>query len=79
MLPPGVRSATQTIEIVLNGEPASVPIGLTLAGLLTHLKVEPDRVAIEVNRQLIRKEEWSEVGVAAGAAIEIVHFVGGGI
>lgn len=79
MLPPGVRPATLTIEIVLNGETASVPTGLTVASLLAHLRVDPARVAVEVNGQTIRRQEWAEVGIAAGARVEIVHFVGGGL
>jgi thiamine biosynthesis protein ThiS len=78
MLPPGIRPATLTIDIVLNGEPASVPSGLTVASLLEHLRVDPARVAVEVNRQTIRREEWDQVGIAAGASVEVVHFVGGG-
>jgi sulfur carrier protein len=78
MLPPGVRSATWNIEIVLNGEPATVPAGLTVASLLEHLRVDPARVAVEVNRQTIRREDWPQVGIAAGAHVEVVHFVGGG-
>ncbi len=67
------------IEIVLNGEKASVPSGLCVLELLDHLKVDRERVAVEVNRQIIRKAEWAQVGIAAGANVEIVHFVGGGI
>lgn len=79
MLPPGVRSATQTIEIVLNGETATVPTGLNVGTLLDHLGVDPARVAVEVNNQTIRREEWTQVGIAAGARVEVVHFVGGGL
>jgi thiamine biosynthesis protein ThiS len=78
MLPPGVRSATLTIEIVLNGETATVPSGLTVNSLLDHLRVDPARVAVEINNQTIRKDEWTQVGIAAGARVEVVHFVGGG-
>lgn len=79
MLPPGVGSATFTIDIVLNGEPATVPAGLTVASLLDYLKVDAARVAVEINRQIIRKDEWPLVRVAAGASVEVVHFVGGGL
>ncbi len=78
MIPPFFRGPELTVEIVLNGESVSVPEGLTVAGLLNHLRVDPARVAVEVNRQLIRKEERSDVGIAAGAEVEVVHFVGGG-
>lgn len=66
------------IEIVLNGEKTRVPAGLTVAGLLTHLALEADRVAVELDQQLVRRPEWDGCVVAAGAQLEVVHFVGGG-
>jgi thiamine biosynthesis protein ThiS len=66
------------IEIQLNGELTRVPAGLTLAGLLAHLELTPDRVAVELNRELVRRPEWHARAVAQGAQVEVVHFVGGG-
>ena len=66
------------IEITLNGEPKAVPEGGTLADLLAFLKLPADRIAVEVNRQIVRKNEWESCRVEAGAEIEVVHFVGGG-
>ena len=67
------------IEIYLNGEKTRVPPGLTVAGLLTHLALDAGRVAIEVDRELVRRPAWDSRPVPAGAQIEIVHFVGGGL
>jgi thiamine biosynthesis protein ThiS len=69
---------TQTIEIVVNGEPRSIPAGLTVAGVLGHLGVDSQRVAIELNRQIVRQPRWADTTVDAGSQIEIVQFVGGG-
>jgi thiamine biosynthesis protein ThiS len=69
---------TVTIEIVLNGEPRRVPAGLSLDHLLVFLEVDPSRVAVERNREIVRKPSWSETSVEPGDQIEVVWFVGGG-
>lgn len=71
-------SGTFLIEIVLNGERTSVPSDLTMRRLLQHLQIDASRVAVEVDRRIVRKTDWDSVQVAAGAEVEIVHFVGGG-
>lgn len=66
------------IEIVVNGEPRQVPAGTTITGLLTLLAVPPERVAIELDRAIIKNIFWPATELRPGAQIEIVHFVGGG-
>ena len=66
------------ISILVNGKPLDVPSGLTLSGLLAHMGIEPDRVAVELDRRIVHKPSWDETPIAAGAQLEIVHFVGGG-
>lgn len=66
------------IEIRLNGETRQIPAGLNLSALLQHLGIHADRVAIELNRQIVRKPDWDTTMLAAGAEVEVVHFVGGG-
>ena len=66
------------IGIRLNGEARTIPAGLNLAGLLRHLEIHADRVAVELNRQIIRKGEWDTTAIAEGDEVEVVHFVGGG-
>ncbi len=68
----------ETIEIVLNGDRRAVPKGATLAELLGFLGLPADRVAVELNRKIVRKTEWENCRVEANAEIEVVHFVGGG-
>jgi sulfur carrier protein len=72
------ENLTNLVEIVVNGEPAAVPAGLTVAGLLGHLGVDGGRVAVELNREIVRKAVWAETTVEPGAKVEIVQFVGGG-
>lgn len=74
-----VESAeTKTIEVVLNGEPKRVPQGFHVEALLEHLAIDPARVAVELNRTIVRKQDWSATLVEDGAQIEVVWFVGGG-
>ena len=68
----------KTITVVLNGEAREVPEGLSVATLLAHLSLPADRVAVELNRQIIRKADWASAPVSSGAELEVVHFVGGG-
>jgi thiamine biosynthesis protein ThiS len=69
---------TKTIEVVLNGEPRRIPQGFHVAALLEFLAIDPAKVAVELNRSLIRKPDWSGTPVQDGAEIEVVWFVGGG-
>ncbi len=67
------------VEIVVNGETRAVPGGLNVVELLTWLGVDGGRVAVELNRQIVRKAAWDGTRVEAGAQVEIVQFVGGGL
>ncbi len=64
--------------MVLNGELKQVPSGLNVRQLLEHLNIDAQRVAVELNREIVRKADWEKTLVEDGAAIEIVMFVGGG-
>ena len=66
------------IQILVNGERREVPSGLNLRSLLLHLRIDPQRVAVELNRSIIPKALWDSTPIEAGAALEIVEFVGGG-
>jgi sulfur carrier protein len=52
---------------------------LTLAALVEVLAMKPDRVAVELNRDIVPRDRWSETILADGDRLEIVHFVGGGM
>ena len=66
------------IEIVVNGEPRTIPPGQNVLDLLRQLQLDPARVAVELNRSIVRREEWAQTVVAPGSTLEIVQFVGGG-
>ena len=66
------------IPVTINGEARDLPDELTLGELLQFLKLTENRVAIEHNREIVKRDRWTRVRVAAGDRLEIVHFVGGG-
>jgi len=66
------------MQVTLNGEPRELPDNLTLQELLQHLQLSADRVAVEHNREIIKRDRWASVRVQAGDQLEIVHLVGGG-
>lgn len=66
------------MDVVINGEQRQVTPGATLLELLKELELDPRAVVVEHNRKIVRRAGLAEVTVAAGDAIELVHFVGGG-
>jgi sulfur carrier protein len=66
------------MQVKLNGEVREVPDGATVAGLLAHLGVKVQRVAVEVNESIVTKDRYQDHAIRAGDAVEIVAFVGGG-
>jgi sulfur carrier protein len=66
----------------INGEPRTfadlASTQFTLAALIESLNMKSDRVAVELNRDIIPRERWSETPLKDGDRLEIVHFVGGG-
>jgi thiamine biosynthesis protein ThiS len=66
------------MELQINGETHEFASPLTLSALVEQLGMKQDRVAVELNREIARRERWSEINLAEGDRLEIVHFVGGG-
>ena len=66
------------MTVRLNGEARECREGITLADLVAELGLGAKRIAVEVNRDIIPREEYDERRLQAGDEIEIVHFVGGG-
>ena len=64
--------------IYLNGEGKEIPDGLSLAQLVDKLGLPVQRVAVELNRTVVRRVDWSTTNLSENDRIEIVHFVGGG-
>ena len=66
------------MRVQVNGEIREVPDEFTLGQLVSQLSLAPERVAIELNREVVRRAAWPETQVREGDQVEIVHFVGGG-
>jgi thiamine biosynthesis protein ThiS len=64
--------------IQVNGEARNVEGPLSVGSLIQQLGMKPDRVAIELNRQIVRRDAWAQTQLREGDRVEIVHFVGGG-
>ena len=66
------------MQIVLNGENIEAKDGSSIAELLTQLGIGLERVAVEVNMDIVSKAKYGGHTLAEGDNVEIVHFVGGG-
>ena len=71
-------SDNPTLVIRVNGEPRHVSGGISVAAMLGELGIDPRKVAVERNLEIIPRSILDEMPVADGDAFEIVHFVGGG-
>jgi thiazole synthase len=70
--------AHQSLAISVNGEERRVPAGLSIAAMLAELGLDPQRVAVERNLDVVPRPSLGEIQVEDGDRYEVVHFVGGG-
>ncbi|MEM9495520.1 MAG: sulfur carrier protein ThiS [Pseudomonadota bacterium] len=66
------------MDIVVNGEEKRFPGPLTISGLLDALELEPRKIAVERNLEIVPKSRYEATALDDGDRIEIVQFVGGG-
>ena len=66
------------MRLTVNGEEKDYPGITTLASLVEHLGLKADRLAIELNHDIVPRTRWSETSLNDGDKLEVVHFVGGG-
>ena len=66
------------MRLVINGKEQSFGDSLNLAQLVEQLGMKGDRVAVELNRDIVPRAQWTETTLNDGDKLEIVHFVGGG-
>ena len=66
------------MTIMLNGDPYAIPGPLSVETLLTRLEIDPRRVAVERNLEVIKRAAYGTTMIGAGDAVEVVNFVGGG-
>jgi len=68
------------MKLQINGEDKTFDLAgpFTLAHLVESLGMKPDRVAVELNRDIVPRDRWSDTILNDGDRLEVVHFVGGG-
>jgi sulfur carrier protein len=66
------------MKLLINGEDREFNSPLSLSSLVEQLGMKTDRVAVELNRNIVARERWAETNLTDGDRLEIVHFVGGG-
>jgi sulfur carrier protein len=71
---------TSEMKLQINGDVHDFPqpLPLSLQGLIQQLGMKLDRVAVELNRDIVPRESWATTTLSDGDRLEIVHFVGGG-
>ena len=73
------QAITRTlITLTLNGEPHRITRGSSVADLVRHIGLNPKKVAVERNLEIVPRSTLAAVMLADGDILEIVHFVGGG-
>jgi thiamine biosynthesis protein ThiS len=68
---------TNFMNLTINGA-SQTSSAETLSVLVASLGMKADRVAVELNREIVPREEWAQTPLREGDRLEIVHFVGGG-
>jgi sulfur carrier protein len=66
------------IQIQVNGEPRGFRTGATIADLLRELAITTERVAVELNLEILDRQEFERRGLQEGDRVEILSFIGGG-
>ena len=67
------------MKLTINGEDREFSSPSTVTSLLAELGLKSDRVAVELNRDLLPRDRWNDTPLNGGDKLEIVHFVGGGV
>lgn len=75
---PCLDEITDPVKLQINGEERDFEAPLSVASLVEHLGIKADRVAVELNRNIVARERWLETILKDGDRLEMVHFVGGG-
>lgn len=66
------------MQVVVNGEARELVEGMTVSDLLATLSLAEERIAIELNKTVLRRRDWASTRLAEDDRVEVVHFVGGG-
>jgi thiamine biosynthesis protein ThiS len=66
------------MKVFINGEIKEIAEEINLTDLLKNFSLPQERIAVELNKEVVRKKDWETIRVKDADRIEIVHFVGGG-
>ena len=66
------------IKIFLNGELLEIQSGLSISQLLINFEIDPSKIAIEKDLEIINPQDFNKIILTENSKIEIVHFIGGG-
>jgi thiamine biosynthesis protein ThiS len=69
---------TEAIQIQVNGEPRGCRADATVGDLLRELAIKTERVAVELNLEILDRKEFDQRGLKQGDRVEILSFIGGG-
>ena len=67
-----------SIQVQVNGKEREVQSGLSVHELVESLDLNPLPIVVELNREILSRDQFKDVHVSEGDAVELVHFVGGG-
>jgi thiamine biosynthesis protein ThiS len=73
-----IHGVQATMKLEINGEVRWVPVSANVRELLDNLGIKPDRIAVELNRAIVKRRDWDGAALKDLDKIEIVQFVGGG-
>jgi len=66
------------LTIIVNENQIEMPEGSVISDLIKTLGLNPGRLAVELNRRIVRRANWDSTRISEGDRVEVVHFVGGG-
>ncbi|HSQ78650.1 MAG TPA: sulfur carrier protein ThiS [Nitrospirota bacterium] len=66
------------MNVILNGEKKEIPSDITVFGLLEFLNIQHQRVAVELNMEIVKKDKYAATAIKDGDSLEVVSFMGGG-
>ncbi|MBW3671545.1 MAG: sulfur carrier protein ThiS [Acidobacteria bacterium] len=69
---------SEAVQVTVNGEPRSFEAGLSVRALIEKLDLNPETVAVERNREIVKRDRFDTQQIGEGDRIEVVEFVGGG-
>ena len=72
------RAETETMQIYVNGEEKQIPEAINMAELIELMQLSGQRIAVEVNEELVPRSSFSDLRLNEADQVEIIHAVGGG-